>query len=448
MDDPWGRDEPPAISPEDLPPLPAELARLAAMAEWDPLPQEGWEPPTATDLPEVQALVARGWQVLDLIPFHAPLPALWPRGHRCWLPDRLPRIGLRYWHSPHLPPSRQWRERGPLDEEARAGVWADLCGCCAEAGVPEPPPDRIWLVRSPWPSVGVDVVLDLLMRRAVERGLPIDHTGMAGAARELFTWDEGRLLAWWSGPQADAAAAWRAVGRAGDDVARLVLRRVGPDGLACLTERGLDEESAAQWLDSVSEDPDEDVVGLVLRWLDLGVSDPQAVRRARGSWLTPESARPWLAAGFTLADAALLSLVPLAEAEAFRAAGFDVEETWLLRGADPQLTADEALAFDAAGIAPQDRVRWVEAGFDAAAARAWTDVGVLANEARVWRAQGLGPADAAGAAGPLPAVDVGWSGFGADRADRNYGVQDPPGTRGRTAQQYAEHERLFGRHQH
>lgn len=449
MDDPWGRDEPPATAPEDLPPLPDELARLAALDGPVPYPGPSWHEPVAEDLPEVRRLLAHGWQVLPGVPFYAPLPALWPRELRCWLPDRLPRVGIRHWHSPHLPPSRQRRELMPLDADQRADNWADLCRSCAEAGVPDPPPDRIWLVRSPWEAVGVEVALQLLILWAVERGLPIDDQGVATAARELFTWDEARLLAWWSGPWADAAARWRAVGRpATDELAPFVVRGLGPEEVARLTSRGLDEQGAARWLEALHpEDPEQDQVEQVLGWLDLGVRC-EDLEPLAGSWLTPERTGPWLAAGFTLADAALLHGVPLADAEAFRAAGFDVEDTWLLRQADRRLTAAEALAFDAAGVTPADRVRWVEAGFDAAAARAWSDVGVLANEARVWRAQGLSPADAAGRGEVLPwGVPVGWSGWGSDRGDRNYGVQDPPGTRGRTAEQYAEHERRWRRRQ-
>ncbi|MGN6332608.1 MAG: hypothetical protein ACTHOD_13280 [Motilibacteraceae bacterium] len=407
MDDPWGRDEPPAVAPEDLPPLPAELARLAALTGPVPYPDDpGWRPPTAEDLPEVRALVEQGWQVLEGVPFFAALPALWPRPSRCWLPDRLPRITTSSWHSERVPPSRQRREISPLGEERRAESWAEWCWYCAEAGLPAPPPDRIWLVRSPWPQVGVELVLWLLVRRADERGLLLDHTALAEAAREMFIWDEDHLLAWWSGREADAAARWRAAGRTGtDDLAPFIMNGLGPEEVARLTARGLDEPTAARWLTVAPPAPEQpDRVEAVLAWHDLGLR-PEDVEQVDTSWLTPESVRAWLATGFTLADAALLALVPLADAEAFRAAGFDVEETWLLRGADPLLTPVEALAFDAAGIAPQDRVRWVEAGFDAGAARAWTDVGVLPNEARVWRAQGLSPADAAGTGRPLPGVE-------------------------------------------
>jgi hypothetical protein len=120
-----------------------------------------------------------------------------------------------------------------------------------------------------------------------------------------------------------------------------------------------------------------------------------------------------------------------------RTQGFAPAQAGRLLEADRTLTPGEAAAFDAAGVGPDERLGWVEAGF-AAAARAWTDLGVLPAEARVWRSIGQGLADAAHlrAGGGLlpPHVQVGWTALGSDdRASRRYGVTDPPGTRGRAA---------------
>ncbi len=153
----------------------------------------------------------------------------------------------------------------------------------------------------------------------------------------------------------------------------------------------------------------------------------------------PEQAADWFAAGFDLDAMATLGKVPLQQAIAWRQCGFRADETGKLLAADPTLLPSEATAFDDAGISPVDRLRWVEAGFDAIDARAWGDLGVAANEARVWRSVGKGPDEARGqqaqGSGPLPpGVAVGWFGYGGSRADRQYGVVDPPGTRGRLAQ--------------
>src|SRR5205807_2175361 len=94
-------------------------------------------------------------------------------------------------------------------------------------------------------------------------------------------------------------------------------------------------------------------------------------------------------------DVAELVGLPLEVAVGWRAAGFPTVEVEGLLRADRTLAPAEAAAFDAAGIAADDRVRWVAAGFDAADARAWTDLDVLPSEARVWRSVGHRPADCA-----------------------------------------------------
>jgi hypothetical protein len=259
---------------------------------------------------------------------------------------------------------------------------------------------------------------------------------VTAAAGALLTWPEERVWSWWTGTEADAARAWRAAGRTGEDVAALVTVGLDPDDLAALTGLGLTEEQAIRWTAAVQE-PGPGGAERIRAWLALGMpadppDDPGRVLMGR-----PADAGPWFAAGFALDDVGLLRGVGVDEAVAWRAHGIPPAEVARLRDADTALTVAEAAAFDATGIAPVDRLRWVEDGFDAAAARAWTDLGVLPGEARVWRSRGLGPADArphvTASGDPLPSdLDVGWFAYGPDRGSRRYGVTDPPGTRGRT----------------
>lgn len=77
-------------------------------------------------------------------------------------------------------------------------------------------------------------------------------------------------------------------------------------------------------------------------------------------------------------------------------------------------------------------------GFSSEQARAWTDIDIVASEARVWRALGLGVDEARAhraAGGPAlpPGVELGGAAMGPDRDDVNFGVTDPPGTRGSVA---------------
>ena len=155
----------------------------------------------------------------------------------------------------------------------------------------------------------------------------------------------------------------------------------------------------------------------------------------------PVEARTWLEAGFTVDDVETWLGVDLATAVAWRSAGFEGGVARDLLMADPQLTPVEAQAFDAVGIAPRARTRWVATGFSAAEARAWTDLDIVPAEARVWRSDSLGPENAKAqeavgrhALPPLPSgVVVGWASLGPGRDDVNYGVTDPPGTRGSSA---------------
>jgi hypothetical protein len=338
------------------------------------------------------------------------LVTAWPAHHRCWVPDRLPRFrwsrrGDDTWWEP-------WQDKDQDDDHLRS--------LTDEAGLPPAPRGRIWLLRSPWPSVGVETLLRLVAKRTYELQPPEhceDVVPRLATLRELLSWSEEELWAWWDD---DVALAWRSAGRQGNDVDPLLLRGLSPVDVAAAD---LDEHRLLVWADLLDERGSE-LVDLVLRWRAVLGDEPPA----RLPDTEPEQAAAWMAAGFALeeSDCGL----SLADALAWTASGVLLPEAVELRRADPLLTIGEALAFDV-----PDRLRWVEDGFDADDARAWHALGVHPGEARVWRSQGLTPADAARAQQPLPpGTEVGWFGFGdGSRPSRRYGVTDPPGTRGSTA---------------
>lgn len=438
--DPWGTSLPPVELPERHVPLPPRLAELAALTGRRELePAESFDWPDAAELPEVRALSAHGWRPLDEAWPRPILPAVWPAEHRCWVPDRLPRI------SQCFDGRGQWLQ--PWNEDDQDNALADAAELASEAGLPAPPAGRLWLLRSPWSSLGLTVSLSLVMRRGEElspdqaRG---DLTRLVDAARDLLSWSEDQLWSWWSGPSAEAARAWKERGRVGEDVADLVLQGLGPAEIAALTamdrpgDPGLTEKQAVAWCEAVAQTGSA-AVERILAWRGLGLP-PDPPKGAE--WIltegSPQEVARWFDAGFSLSDQDMLLTLPLDDAIAWRDAGLAASETRCLLRADPMLTPDEAVAFDALGVAASDRPRWVEAGFDAAAARRWTDLGVLPNEARVWRSVGKGPEDAraqleAGGGSFPTGVSVGWAGFGFDPASRRYGVVDPPGTRGSIA---------------
>jgi hypothetical protein len=180
-------------------------------------------------------------------------------------------------------------------------------------------------------------------------------------------------------------------------------------------------------------------MGAIIGWRVLGLpADPPEDEHLVLYETTPAVAGDWLAHGFSLEELGVWRGVSLQPARVWRCSGFSPAQAWTLFAAGTTLMSVEAVAFDEVGIAADARPGWVDAGFTAAEARAWTEVGVFPQEARVWRAKGLSVEAArrhraAGSRAPPDDAQVGWFGYGVGRADRSYGVADPPGTRGRLA---------------
>jgi hypothetical protein len=291
----------------------------------------------------------------------------------------------------------------------------------------------------------------LLVIRQVrdDEGLGWDPVAMMRAAQRVLAGTEQQAWDRWHGLQADAARAWREAGVAGPDVDRWVELGLPPDDLAVLTMpvadggAGLPVAAVPQWCEAISlgGDPRDDVVTRVVAWRSMGLPDDAAVGRLAPVMFDrqPSDVAPWLRAGFTAEDIAVWEAEDLPRATRWRDAGFTSRQARDLLSADPAVTPDEAQAFDAAGIESRSRLRWVAAGFSAQEARAWTDLGIVASEARVWRSLRLGPdvahaQRASGATGTLPSGwEGGWAAMGSERDDMNFGVVDPPGTRGQTA---------------
>jgi len=416
------------------PPLPPRLAELAALTEPRELgPGERFSFPRAVELPEVQALAGDGWRPLEPAHVFGGLPAVWPVEHRCWVPDRLPRMSSSYC-------TGGAHRVVPWDESVWEEDAQDRRALVAECGLPAEPAGRIWLLRSPWPSLGLEVVLSILSRTADEtlgNPGPVEITSLA---RIVLTWTEQQVWESWRGPRAEAARQWRELGRVGEEAADLVLRGLTPDHVAMLTDpgaAGLTEAQAIAWSQAVEELGDV-AVRRIRGWRRIGLpaDPPDQMEHLFGA--SPDEVARWLEDGFTLDDVSTLLGQDLETARSWRAAGFDASQTQRLLRADRTLTPEESGAFADAGIVDAAAIPWIECGFSAAEAKVWTDLDILPQEARVWRSVGKAPAVAkmhrADGGGPLPPdVQVGWTGYGTGRESRQYGVTDPPGTRGRIA---------------
>ncbi len=433
-DDPWGADVPPATVSQVTAALPPRLAELRALSRRrDLLAGERWGFPSAEELPEVAALVRSGWFALDGAPLHACLPAVWPGEHRCWVPDRLPQVRHRF------DGQRRWVE--PWSPQDRTEAREHVVTIADECGLPPPPFGRIWLIRSPWPSIAVEVLLHLIGRRCDQRELPLLPDGFTAAARELVGWGEQQLWAWWPGPTGAAARAWRQRGRDGSQAASAVLAGLDPEMTGVLAEGGLTEVQAVAWAQALDVSGPA-AVAQVPRWRALGLPpDPPPQLAGVAGCLTVGQVGAWLAAGFDLAAVEQLSGCDVPTALRWRAAGLSPEQTRQVMEADPTLTEGELSAFDTAGIDWPDQLAWIAHGFDADAAATWRRFDVTPMLARAWRSVGRNASDAlaqadSGGVGLPPGIEVGWIAFGTDPRDRHYGVADPPGTRGQFAQEH------------
>lgn len=96
---------------------------------------------TAVELPEVRALVALGWTIVPDGAIARLLPALWPGESRTWVHDR----STRYVRITTA--SGSYFERWSDADCAEA--WDSHVDYCRNAGISEPQPDRIWLLKFP-----------------------------------------------------------------------------------------------------------------------------------------------------------------------------------------------------------------------------------------------------------------------------------------------------------
>ena len=453
--DPWGAEEPPAVV--DLPPLPPALAELAALD--GPLvlpPGERFVHPRPVDLPEVRELLSAGWRVADRSPLWSFLPAVWPSALRCWVPDRLP------YFSRSSPKDRPGSTVViPWTPEVADDLRNHEAETLARIGLPPPPPGRIWLLRSPWPSVAVDVVRSLIHIRAAERGggAMLDDV-LVDSARELLAWDEDQVWAWWPGESGAVARAWRERGRVGEDAAAVIGARLAPDLVA-----GFDggEKAALVWTAALGMNGAE-ALERATAWTALGLAPADVAEGLQRA--DPVEVAAWLEEDITLGEIRILYGLPLEEAKSWLAAGVPAARARQLLRADRELTVPEYQRFEELGIGGEEQLAWIEHGFDAGAALGWRNLDVLPNEARVWRAAGYDPTAAAPVVAAIPsgAPRIPTSGPGTRRGvwvsgpagDRrpgdpldlrdlsvrrslHYSVDDPPGTRG----SYARNRRRF-----
>lgn len=223
-----------------------------------------------------------------------------------------------------------------------------------------------------------------------------DSTALMRAAQDLLPRPESELWSLWTGHQADAARAWRDAGRLGRESDTWVKLGLGPHQLEVLAAplaeggAGLDPAESRAWCEFIcmDEPSGDEAVRRIVAWRQGGLPADAPVDRLGMVLLerTPADLAPWLVAGLTVDDIAMWQAEGLSRARAWHEAGFGAREARDLVRADATLTPDEARAFDAAGISPSARVRWVAAGFSPGEARAWTDLDIVASEARVWRA--------------------------------------------------------------
>ncbi len=440
MPDPWGLEQPPAES-DATTALPPRLARLAAvqatgiaLTHEDPYAQDF---PSAAELPEVEALMIQGWRPLHDAPLYCLLPAAWPAEHRAWIPDRLPRVGMggttdTYWSEiVALPHDEDWPEDYPA-KQAQA------------VGLPDPPADRTWLLRSPWPRIPVSVIYEIIWSVVDGNAIEDEIAEVYRVAADVLTWDEQQAL---DACPADTRAlldAWADAGRVGEAASELIEQRLLPAALDdALRRTQLDEPILLAWLSSLESELDDDAIDFINAWRASGLpgNPPTAANRYLERDLV--ELQTWIDAGFDLYAASQLELAGLDAAIRWREAGFDEADTYELLRSDPALTPEEARAFDLAGTARDQRRDWIYYGFSAAQAADWTAMGLTPYQARMWRACNKEPADVQPGQRFPPQLLEGrrYIAFNqtedGERSNSEWDeIPDPPGTRGRRARRW------------
>lgn len=439
MTDPWGSEQPSA-QVDATTALPPRLARLAEVqASGISLTNEGpygQGLPAAAELPEVQALTRQGWRTLDGAPLYCLLPAAWPAEHRTWVPDRLPKVGMgggtdTYWSDIVAITDDDWHE-DYLAEQARA------------VGLPDPPADRIWLLRSPWPRIPVSVIYEIIWS-VVQRHRTRDEIAeVYRVATDVLTWDEQRALDGCPPETLELLDAWAVAGRFGEAASELIEQRLQPAELDdALTRTQLDEPTLLAWMSSLGTDLNDNTIAFIGAWRTSGLPGNPPPGAYRYTDRDLDELKAWHEAGFDLYAASQLELAGLATAIRWRAAGFNEADTYEILRSDPALTPGEALAFDEAGAARERRREWIYYGFTAAQASAWATTGLTPYQARLWRACGKQANDVQPEQHFPPQLLEGrrYIAFShsedGEKTNSEWDeIPDPPGTRGRRARRW------------
>lgn len=440
MNDPWGLAQPPARTdqPGPLPPRLVCLGEVQAtgtsLTYEDPYSQDV---PSPEELPKVQTLIREGWRPLHSAPLYCLLPAAWPSEHRTWLPDRLPKVGMSGTTDTYhgaivaLPDDDTRHDDYPV-AEARA------------VGLPDPPADRIWLVRSPWPRIPVSVIYEIIWSVVESRPTRDEIAEVYHVATEVLTWDEQQALDACPPATRELLDAWAAAGRVGEEASTVIELQLQPATLDdALARTRLDEPALLAWLSSLNGEFDDDSIAFIQAWRDRGLPGNPPPGADRYTDRDLDELQTWLDAGFDLYSASQLELAGLDTAMRWREAGFSEADTYELLRSDPALTPEEAHGFDNVDSARERRREWIYYGFTAPQAAAWTAAGVTPYQARIWRACDKEPSDVQpGQRFPPQLLEgrqyVGVSqGANGEMTNSEWDeIPDPPGTRGRRARRW------------